>query len=150
MNNGATTMTPRKSAETNRVLDLPEAVKKSCVTKLKELREAVGGISTIGLVSPDGFEVAWISTATLPVSKISALASTLVAVAHSYTKEVGLSECRELIIDTDLGCSLLMDVTVDGRTYGLLIAAEDTALLGRVLSKARACAKELKDVIATR
>lgn len=143
-------MAEKKSAETTRVLDLPEAIKQSCKAKLKELRESVGNITTIGLVSPDGFEVAWISSATLPVSKISALASTLVAVAHSYSKEVGLSECRDLIVDTDLGCSLLMDVTVEEKTYGLLIATEDTALLGRVLSKARVCAKELKDIIAAR
>lgn len=143
-------MALKQSAETNRILDLPEEVKKQCREKLKELRESVTGISTIGLVSPDGFEVVWLSAGTLPVSKISALASSLVAVAHSFTREVGLSDCRELIIDTDEGCSVLMDITVENRTYGLLIVAQDTALLGRVLAKARLCAKEIKDVIGAR
>ncbi len=123
---------------------LADHTKLACRALLADFRESTPGIRAAGLVGPDGFEVASIGAKSIAVGKVAALTSTLVAVAHAFGQEVGLPACRDVILDTDAGCSVFMAVPSPKGVYAFYAVADDGALVGRVLSQARICVQGLR------
>src|SRR5579871_4665336 len=67
---------------------------RGCVRLMKDFRAETPGVTSLGLVGPDGFEIASLTDIEIAVSKVAALTSTIAAVAQALTREVGLSECQ--------------------------------------------------------
>lgn len=128
---------------------LPDAVARACKKQLQHLREVEPGISSVGLVGPDGFEVASVGPKRIPITKIAALTSTMVSVAQAFVREIDLPPCRDLILDTDIGCAVFMAVTSRRGVYALFAIAEDNAPVGRVLARARLSVQELKSLLSS-
>ena len=116
---------------------IPEEARSLCLAELRGLRSAVPGVSSVGLAGPDGFEVASVLRSGLDVAKISALTSTMIGVAHAVAREADLSPCRELILETDSGRVLFLDVRTPAMRYALFVISADDSLLGRIISQAR-------------
>ncbi len=130
--------------EVTRRIQIPDAVKQSCLGELRRMRETTPGLRILGLVGPDGFEIAWLAASgSSEQSKISALVSTLIAVAQAFTRETGLTACRELVLGTDTGRVLLIGITINKNTYGFFLVAEENVLLGALLAKAEICVQTL-------
>ncbi|MCB1020502.1 MAG: roadblock/LC7 domain-containing protein [Bryobacterales bacterium] len=120
----------------------------ACREELRRLRNSTPGIQSLGLAGPDGFEVASLLRGSVDQNKIAALTSTMVAVAHAVTRECGLATTREVILETDSGRVLLMDVPAAEMRYALYVIAADEALLGRTIGQTRACAANLAGILS--
>jgi predicted regulator of Ras-like GTPase activity (Roadblock/LC7/MglB family) len=124
----------------------PEA-KSACCNALYELKAHLSGLVSAGVVGPDGFEIAAISSRPLEISKLAALSSTLVAVAEAFTLESGEKPCRELILESDGGRTLLLGIPVRNANYSLFVIAGLGVTLGLVLSRARQCAAKIQSIL---
>lgn len=143
-----TTTAPTERHE-HRSHKISESGKKACEAVLRELQEHIGDLASAGVVGPDGFEVAWISTRPIAISKISALTSTLVAVGQAFMEEAGIKSFRDVILDTEDGCALLLGLPVGNKTYGLFVVTGKNTMLGNILLWGRICAKQVQDVLVS-
>jgi predicted regulator of Ras-like GTPase activity (Roadblock/LC7/MglB family) len=97
----------------------------------------------MGVVGPDGFEIAALSTRPVEIPQLSALTSTLVAIAQAFMLQAGLQPSRHMILESPDGSVLLMSIPVGAATYSLFVISGVDTPLGRILPRARACAAEI-------
>jgi predicted regulator of Ras-like GTPase activity (Roadblock/LC7/MglB family) len=146
-----TTTAPQTTAPVERreyrVHKVNEPGKKACEAVLRELQEHIWDLRSAGVVGPDGFEISWISTGPIVVSKLAALTSTLVAVGQAFMQESGIKTFRDVILDTEDGCALLLSVPVENATYGLFVVTGKHTLLGNILLWARICAGQVQEAL---
>ncbi len=141
-----TTTAPAERRE-YRPLKVNDSGKKACEAVLRELQEHIWDLSSAGVVGPDGFEVAWIAPRPIMISKIAALTSTLVAIGQAFMQEAGIKSFRDVILDTEDGCALLLSVPVGDVTYGLFVVTGKHTLLGNILLWARICATQVEEAL---
>lgn len=100
-------------------------------------------ISGVLISTVDGFEIASKLTPGLSAAKLSAMTSSLLALAEAMCAETAGGACRDLVIDADEGRLLLMDLP--HRTQNLVLAALCTnkITLGQVLWAVRHCRDQL-------
>jgi predicted regulator of Ras-like GTPase activity (Roadblock/LC7/MglB family) len=133
----------------HRAHKISESAKKACEAVLRELQEHIGDLASAGVVGPDGFEVAWISTRPIAISKISALTSTLVAVGQAFMEEAGIKSFRDVILDTEDGCALLLNIPVGNASYGLFVVTGKNTMLGNILLWGRICATQVQEALVS-
>lgn len=114
-------------------VSLPAHVEGACDRHLRDLLEEVAGVTSVGIVAPDGFEVAAIVAPSINVSKVAAVTSTISAVAQVLSDEAGLGDCGSVVIDSSHGKVVLCAVPANEARYCLAAVCEERALLGRVL-----------------
>jgi predicted regulator of Ras-like GTPase activity (Roadblock/LC7/MglB family) len=124
----------------------PEA-KGACCDALYELKAHVAGLVSAGVVGPDGFEIASVTIRPIEISKLAALSSTLVAVAEAFTLESGEKPCREVILESEGGRTLLLGIPVKNANYALFVIAGLGVTLGLALSRARMCAAKIQNIL---
>jgi predicted regulator of Ras-like GTPase activity (Roadblock/LC7/MglB family) len=117
--------------------------RKECEESLRRLQNGVDGLDAAGIVGPDGFEIAAISAGQTEITKISALTSTLLAVADAFLLESGMTECRELVLKSESGTGLLLGIPVGAAHYGLFVTVRKDTPLGVVLYQTKFCAREV-------
>ncbi|MEZ5401616.1 MAG: roadblock/LC7 domain-containing protein [Bryobacteraceae bacterium] len=139
----AATLNPRRPGQAS-----PE-LRDASIAALRRLREKTPEFKSAGLVGPDGFEIAAISSGGVEVTKLAALTSTLVAVAEAFMLEAGLEKCRNVILESAHGPALLVSIPAGPATYGLFLITGSDATLGRVLLNARGCAAEMQVILGT-
>lgn len=88
---------------------------------LKGLAETDTGILGALVCSSDGFEVTCLLPAGLSPATLSAMASSQLALSNAMSSEVGLGKCKNLVIDSDGGRLLIMQIP--NSNGGLLLAA---------------------------
>lgn len=128
--------------------ELPESARTSCKEILEALQRGVSGLVGAGVVGPDGFEVAAVFTKPIEIPKISALSSTMVAVADAFTTEAGLNACREVILECNGSNVLLFAIPVLNVNFSLFAIADHTVTLGRILSQGRLCIPIIRDALS--
>jgi uncharacterized protein len=101
-----------------------------------EIRGAL--VSTI-----DGFEIAARLEENLSTAKVSAMTSSLLALAEAMCVEGAVGDCRDLVIDAGNGRILLMDVPHPAQKLVLTVLCSNKVTLGQVLWGARVCRQEL-------
>lgn len=101
---------------------------------------AIGGaiVSTV-----DGFEVAASIAGSISAAKLSAMTSSLLALADAITSESGAGECLDMTIDAKYGRILLMDIPHVDRKLLLTVLCDTGVTLGQVLWAARKCREEI-------
>jgi predicted regulator of Ras-like GTPase activity (Roadblock/LC7/MglB family) len=122
---------------------ISSTTRKECEESLVRLQHGVDGLDAAGIVGPDGFEIAAISSGQTEITKISALTSTLLAVADAFLLESGMKECKELILKSDNGTGLLLGIPVGPANYGLFVTVRKDTPLGVVLYQTKFCAREV-------
>ncbi|MET0536157.1 MAG: roadblock/LC7 domain-containing protein [Steroidobacter sp.] len=95
------------------------------------------------LTSGDGFEVASYPAAQPITPRIAAMSSSMQALSEALTREAGLANNRNLIIETDDGTVMIMGVAGTPR-LSLAIVAKKGELLGKLLWAARNLSKKLE------
>ncbi len=95
------------------------------------------------LTSGDGFEVASYPPNQAMTPKIAAMSSSMQALSEALTREAGLTNNRNLIIETDSGTVLILGLAGTQR-LSLAIVASNGELLGKLLWASRNLGKKLE------
>lgn len=124
---------------------------RACESALHRLQLLLPELISVGVVGPDGFEIAALSTRPIQIPQLSALTSTLVAIAQAFMLEAGFDPARQTILESPNGSVLLMRVPFGpgdhAATYSLFVISGLNTPLGRILPRARNCAAEIGDAL---
>lgn len=105
---------------------------------LKELVEAENGIETALVTTEDGFSMAIHSTGQVESSKLAAMASSLSAICNLSVAETQTgTKYHSMIIESDNGYVLIMDIGHETFPMILNIVASKRAILGRIIHSAK-------------
>lgn len=126
--------------ENNISILTPKVIKLAAIRELNKLMNAVTGIESAVLTTEDGFEVAFRSINTdIDSSKLAAMASSLSAISNMSICETDLgTKYNSIIIESDKGYILIMDIDNDAFPMILNVVASKKAVLGQVIYHARA------------
>jgi predicted regulator of Ras-like GTPase activity (Roadblock/LC7/MglB family) len=130
------------------VLELPEQQRCACQESLERLAKGIPGLMTCGLVGPDGFEIAAVSSVGAAITQLAALSTTLLAVADAFAMQSGSEACRDIIVGTNESCTLFLSVKVGLSVYALFVTAANAASLGSVLTRSRLCLAEIQETLS--
>src|SRR5262245_33161389 len=108
-----------------------------CQSRLDLLVETSAEVNGALVSTVDGFEVAARVDRSLSPEKLSAMTSSLLALAEAISQESGIGNCRDLVIDASGGRVLLMDIPSRSRKLLLTVLCDRGATLGSVLWAAR-------------
>lgn len=103
-------------------------------------------ISGVLVSTVDGFRVAAMLTGSLSAEKLSAMASSLLAINEAVCQESSIGECRDLVIDASQGRILLMDIPHPAQKLILTVICRAKVTMGQVLWAARGCRESLAQV----
>lgn len=107
--------------------------------QLQLLGETSPGIQLAVLTSADGFEIACYRAhgAERAASRIAAMTSSITALADAFSRETGLSDAHNLVIESDTGTVVLLTLRQTRHALSLAIVASKQAILGHLLWAAR-------------
>lgn len=100
-------------------------------------------ISGVLVSTIDGFRVAAMLTGSLSAEKLSAMASSLLAINEAVCRESSMGECRDLVIEASQGRILLMDIPHPTHKLILTVLCHAKVTMGQVLWAARGCRESL-------
>lgn len=128
------------TVDTHIVSRIETAIYYTHIDALMTLQPEITGalVSTV-----DGFEIASRLANGVSAAKLSAMTSSLLALAEAMCTEAASGACRDLVIDAEAGRLLLMELP--RRTQNLVLAVQCTnkVTLGQVLWAVRSCREEL-------
>ncbi|WP_165418340.1 roadblock/LC7 domain-containing protein [Dyella amyloliquefaciens] len=96
----------------------------------------------------DGFHVAARLTGSLSAEKLSAMASSLLAINEAVCRESSMGECRDLVVEASQGRILLMDVPHPAQKLILTVLCRAKTTMGKALWSARSCRESLGRVFS--
>jgi uncharacterized protein len=114
-----------------------------CQKYLDELVHTHTQINGAIVSTVDGFEVAARVAGSLSAAKLSAMTSSLLALAEAISAESDAGECRDMVIDASAGRILLMDIPNADRRLLLTVLCDSGTTLGQALWAARECREEI-------
>lgn len=114
-----------------------------CEDEIDALVRQTAGIDSAAVVSGDGFEIAARLRGEVSGEKFAAMASSLLSLSEAVTQELRMRQCRNVIIQTDLGAVVTMRVPVGYRELLISALCNDASTLGAVLFATRECAQRL-------
>jgi uncharacterized protein len=103
-------------------------------------------ISGVLVSTVDGFRVAAQLTGELSAEKLSAMASSLLAINEAVCQESSLGECRDLVVEATQGRILLMDIPHPAQKLILTVLCRSKVTMGQVLWATRSCRESLAQV----
>lgn len=110
---------------------------------LEAFATANADVTLAVLTSGDGFEVASYPPGQPMTARIAAMSSSMQALSEALTREAGLANNRNLIIETDDGTVMIVGVAGTPR-LSLAIVAKKGELLGKLLWASRNLSKKLE------
>ena len=116
---------------------------KVCEDEIEALVRHTPGIDSAAVVSGDGFEIAARLNGDVSGEKFAAMASSLLSLSEAVTQELRMRQCRNVIIQTDIGAVITMRVPVGYRELLISALCNDASSLGTVLLATRECARKL-------
>jgi len=121
-----------------------EAVIRQHLDALMLQEEICGAVlSTI-----DGFHVAARLTGALSAEKLSAMASSLLAINEAVCRESSMGDCGDLVVEASHGRILLMGVSHPAHKLILTVLCRAKATMGKALWSARNCRESLGRVLS--
>jgi predicted regulator of Ras-like GTPase activity (Roadblock/LC7/MglB family) len=133
------------------VHEIQTETRSACSNALYELKAQVTGFVSAGVVGPDGFEVAVVTTRPIEVSKLAALSSTLIAIGEAFSVEAGEKPCHEMILESEGGGrTLLFGIPVHDAHYAMFVIAGvgGGLSLGMILSRTRMFASRIQSILS--
>ena len=128
------------STETKLVSRTEASIYHAHIDALMTLQPEISGvlISTV-----DGFEIAATLTPGLSAAKLSAMTSSLLALAEAMCKETASGACRDMVIDAEKSRILLMELPHHKQKLVLAVLCTNKVTLGQVLWAVRTCREQL-------
>jgi predicted regulator of Ras-like GTPase activity (Roadblock/LC7/MglB family) len=113
------------------------------VRHLRTFAAANPDVTLAVLTSSDGFEVASHPPGQAMTARIAAMSSSMQALSEALTREAGLTDNRNLIIETGSGTVMILGLATTPR-LSLAIVAKSGELLGKLLWASRNLCKTLE------
>lgn len=114
------------------------AINQLLATVLQQCDDAVGiFVSTI-----DGLPIQQQSRKPLNTERLSAMASTFISLGDTITGELGAGDCKNIIIENELGVVVLMHIN---ESLILVSVCSSPRGLGMLLSSTRLCAEAIRN-----
>lgn len=110
---------------------------------LEGLWEKVPTLGGAVLAQSDGFEIASVTRSEVPVSRLSALSSSMVALGQAALRELGLKGGGTVLIEGPHGKLLLLEVPHPAQAMVLALVGGDDVVTGTLLWTARDCVRQL-------
>ncbi len=115
-----------------------------CSAALARLMTDVPSIQAAVVATADGFEVTSAQTnGQLAASRLSALASSLLALGQAALRELAMNGSGSILIENEMGKIMLIDVRRNQIPVVLCVVADGDAITGKVLWAAKQCAADL-------
>jgi len=111
---------------------------------LNRLLDSYPEIRGVVLARTDGFEVASATRDSLSVSRVSAIASSLVALGQAALRELGLGAGGSVLVDGSNGKLLLIEFKQQNCELVLALLGDKDLVTGTLLWAARDCVKSLE------
>lgn len=108
------------------------------------LMAEITGAKGVVIATEDGFEVAARTQNTALVSRLSAMASSLAALAEVAGEESQLGHCESLVLKAEQGHILMVQVRRADVSLILSVVAGREAILGQMLYQTKAAAQSLE------
>ncbi len=106
---------------------------------LESFAQMTPGVMSAVLLSADGFEVASPQVGRGGAARLAAMGSSLSAIGSAIAKEAGIVECSRMIIESDSGTVVIMNIPDARPPLSLAIVAGDGGVLGQLLWAAKNC-----------
>lgn len=110
---------------------------------LEQLLDQVPHISGAVLCRSDGFEVTSLTRGVVPVSRLSALSSSMVALGQASLREIGLAGGGTVLVEGETGKLLLLEVPSPVQPMVLAVVGSGELITGTLLWAARECVSRL-------
>jgi uncharacterized protein len=120
---------------------------KVCEQQLQVFGRATPGIMRAVLSTSDGFEVASFQTDREAAPRLSAMGSSLQALSEAMVIEAGLRSAKNVVIECETGCVLIIAVENTSPALTLAAVADSSALVGHLLWSAKACGHVISRVL---
>jgi predicted regulator of Ras-like GTPase activity (Roadblock/LC7/MglB family) len=117
----------------------------SAVRHLEEFVSANAGVDYAVLTTSDGFEVAAHPKRPL-TQKLAAMSSSLQALSEAITRESGLTNSRNLVIEAETGTIIVLGLANTQPRMSLALVCNNSETLGRLLWAARNCCAKLESL----
>lgn len=116
----------------------------TCSASLERLMADVPSVKAAVVATADGFEVTSAqSNGNLAASRLSALASSLLALGQAALRELAMNGSGSILIENEMGKIMLIDVRRNRIPVVLCVVADGDAITGKVLWAAKQCATGL-------
>lgn len=106
---------------------------------LDTFAQTTPGVVSAVLMSADGFEVASLQVGKGGAARLAAMGSSLSAIGSAIAKEAGIVECNRMVIESDSGTVVIMNVPDSRPPMSLAVIANDSSMLGQLLWSAKTC-----------
>ena len=123
----------------------PHPLHDICHREVEALVRQVVGIESAAVVTGDGFEVASELRDGVSPEKLAAMVSSLLALSEAVAGELGMQQCRYVIVDTTAGSLVTLRIPVRSQQLLMSVLCSDQASLGTVLFASRDAARALGD-----
>ena len=110
---------------------------------LADLQRSAPGVVSATLASADGLTVASTLTNSQDADKLSAMSGSLSALAGAMTREAGHAAPERLILESDSGHIVSMNVPVPTGDLVLKVITNQSSLLGKLLWSCRSTADQV-------
>lgn len=114
-----------------------------CLKHIEALVEARIEIDGAVVSTPDGFEVAAHLGGKQSAAKLSAMTSSLLALAQAISDESDIGTCNDILIEASAGRLLLMEIPRSDRQLLLAVLCDRDSTMGQVLWAVRRCRDEI-------
>lgn len=106
---------------------------------LDTFAQTTPGVVSAVLMSADGFEVVSLQVGKGGAARLAAMGSSLSAIGSAIAKEAGIVECNRMVIESDSGTVVIMNVPDSRPPMSLAVIANDSSMLGQLLWSAKTC-----------
>jgi predicted regulator of Ras-like GTPase activity (Roadblock/LC7/MglB family) len=120
-----------------------------CRAALEALLNVVPSLSGAVLSRSDGFEIASVTRGTLPVSRLAALSSSMVALGQASLRELGMNGGGSVLVEGPEGKLMLLEVPLYGQPMVLAAVGGEDVVTGKLLWAVRDCVRLLMNPTTT-
>ncbi|MCQ4167199.1 roadblock/LC7 domain-containing protein [Tahibacter harae] len=106
---------------------------------LDTFAQTTPGVVSAVLMSADGFEIVSLQVGKGGAARLAAMGSSLSAIGSAIAKEAGIVECNRMVIESDSGTVVIMNVPESRPPMSLAVIANDNSMLGQLLWSAKTC-----------
>ncbi|MFZ4528957.1 MAG: roadblock/LC7 domain-containing protein [Undibacterium curvum] len=104
----------------------------------------VRSVKAVVISTGDGFEVAARVEDATQITRMSAMASSLSALGALAGEENGLGDCKNMIIESESGMLVILQVQRGAETFILSVIAGSDAVVGQIIFFAKQAARILQ------
>lgn len=125
-----------------------EASRVACTAAIRRMMESVAGSYAAALATIDGKPVTHVTSAEWRPARVAAIVGSLCALGETLGKEVNQRACRNVLIETDNGLTVVQRLPSPAERLILLTTSNREANLGVLLTYSRTCAAAIARLAA--